>query len=243
MQNRNAIINNESEILKFGCGSVAEVDLGQDMEILTKKQQKALDYISRRLSAGNCPSQRQIASYLGTSQNAVCQLIRYLKKKGCLEAEKGHRNLRLSWDYSQQAGLSEKIPVMGCALTDAAGGSTLSVKRFINTKTVFGRIAGVFFVRVSGAGMVSEGIIDGDYCLVRPGGNVADGRIALALFEDKIWLKKVCIKDGKISFSFDSGRRTIHSIPYGRKNSRQTIEPEEVEIIGMVIGCVRLPSE
>jgi repressor LexA len=202
------------------------------MENLTKKQQRVLDYISKRLSAGDCPSQRQIASHLGTSQNAVFQLVRYLKNKGFLRSEKGHRGLKLSGSYLQQ-GLSDRIPVMGCAMTGEESRDKSPVKRFINSSSVFGKTAGVFFVRVSGSVLSSVGILDSDYVLIKPGSDVVDGQIAIVLIDNKIWLRQVCVSDGRttvLSFTTRSG-----------KNNRQRIELKTADIVGKAIGLIRLP--
>jgi SOS-response transcriptional repressor LexA len=202
------------------------------MENLTKKQQRVLDYISKRLSAGDCPSQRQIASHLGISQNAVFQLVRYLKNKGFLRSEKGHRGLKLSGSYLQQ-GLSDRIPVMGCAMTGEESRDKSPVKRFINSSSVFGKTAGMFFVRVSGNVLSSVGILDSDYVLVKPGSDVGDGQIAIVLIDDKIWLRQVCVSDGRTTvfiFTTRSG-----------KNNRQRIELKTADIVGRAIGLIRLP--
>lgn len=204
------------------------------MENLTKKQRKVLDYISKRLSAGDCPSQRQIASHLGTSQNAVFQLVRYLKNKGFLRSEKGHRGLRLSGSYLQQQGLSDRIPVMGCAMTGEESRDKSPVKRFINSSSIFGKTAGMFFVRVSGSALSSVGILDSDYVLIKPGSDVVDGQIAIVLIDDKIWLRQMCVSDGRttvFSFTTRSG-----------KNNRQRIELKTADIVGKAIGLIRLPT-
>ena len=204
------------------------------MENLTKKQQRVLDYISKRLSAGDCPSQRQIASHLGISQNAVFQLVRYLKNKGFLKSEKGHRGLRLSGSYLQQQGLYDRIPVLGGAMAGEESKNNSPVKRFINLGSVFGKPAGMFFVRVFGSALSSAGIFDSDYVLIAPGSDVADGQIALVLIDDKIWLKQVCVNDGRM-LVFDFAARA-------GKNNRQRIELKAADIVGKTIGLIRLPT-
>lgn len=209
---------------------------GENVETLTKKQRTVLDYISKRLSAGDNPSQRQVASHLGVSQNAVFQFIRHLKNKGYLKSEKGHRNLKISAGYMHKENAPEKIPVMGCALTGTESKYDSSVKRVINPSNIFNKTAGIFFVRASGSGAASAGILDGDYVLVKPGNDISDGQITIVLVDDKIWLKKVRIKKGKIFLvSASDGSK--------RGELRQKIELTHTKIIGRVIGCIRLPAE
>jgi len=80
------------------------------MESLTKKQQKILAFIENRLSDNDPPSQREIAEHFGLAQNAVYQLVVYLKQKGYLADTGGHRGLRLSESYLEQIQQAEGIP-------------------------------------------------------------------------------------------------------------------------------------
>ena len=64
------------------------------MQPLTEKQRKVLEFLEGRLTEGRPSSQRQIAAHFGLAQNAVFQLIRYLKQKGYLIDIGGHRGLR-----------------------------------------------------------------------------------------------------------------------------------------------------
>jgi len=83
------------------------------MELLTEKQQKVFAFIETRLRAGNPPSQREIGRRFGLAQNAVHQLVGYLKKKGYLSDSGGHRGLRLSKEYLDKKRRTEGIPVVG----------------------------------------------------------------------------------------------------------------------------------
>lgn len=57
---------------------------GTIMQPLTEKQRKVSRFIEDRLRDNNPPSQREIARHFGLAQNAVYQLVGYLKKKGYL---------------------------------------------------------------------------------------------------------------------------------------------------------------
>jgi SOS-response transcriptional repressor LexA len=92
----------------------------------------------------------------------------------------------------------------------------------------------MFFVRVSGGALSSVGILDGDYVLIAPGSNVADGQITLLLIDDKIWLKQVCVNGGR-AMVFDFAARP-------GKNNRQRIELKDADIVGKAIGLIRLPA-
>ena len=55
------------------------------MERLTERQQMVLSFIEGCLSDGRPPSQREVAEHFRLSQNAVYQLVGYLRRKGYLE--------------------------------------------------------------------------------------------------------------------------------------------------------------
>jgi len=61
------------------------------MEALTEKQQRVLAFIESRLREGKPPSQREIARHFHLAQNAVYQLVHYLREKGYLIDSGGHR--------------------------------------------------------------------------------------------------------------------------------------------------------
>src|SRR4030042_1282447 len=108
------------------------------MKPLTEKQRKMLTFIETRLRSNNPPSQREIAEHFGLAQNAVYQLVSYLKKKGYLTDCGGHRGLRLSKAYLDKAKQAEGLPIVG---TVAAGMPILAgenIEGHINPKKLFG---------------------------------------------------------------------------------------------------------
>jgi SOS-response transcriptional repressor LexA len=209
------------------------------MKTLTKKQQKVFDYISRRLSIGDNPTQRQIAGYFKISQNAVFQIVRYLKIKGYLKSEKGRRGLKLS-SASWQNGTGDKIPVIGSAITGSEGVDNSPVKRFINISSILSKAGDMFFVRASGNALAPAGIVDGDYVLVKPGSGISESQIALVLIGDKMWLKNVVVKSGEIFCEplVDAKARKTQ-----KKKVSHEIKIASSDIVGRVVGLIRLPME
>jgi len=83
------------------------------MEPLTERQQQVLAFIADRLRHNHPPSQREIAGHFKLAQNAVYQLVSYLKKKGYLVNSGGHRGLRLSQAYLDEMAEVEGMPILG----------------------------------------------------------------------------------------------------------------------------------
>ena len=202
------------------------------MEPLTAKQQKVLNYIEKRLQKDSPPSQREIAQYFGLAQNAVYQLISYLRKKDYLANSGGHRGIRLSKAYLDETRQTEGIPIIGRV---AAGEPILAeenVEGYINPKELFGPAGSTFILKVAGDSMVDAGIMDGDFVVVRLTSEVGNGQIAVVLVNDEATVKRVYIQRNRIALepaNTAAGYKTM----YVKKGG------ENVRVIGKVACCFR----
>jgi len=197
------------------------------MEALTERQRQALEVIERMLVGGNPPSQRQLAKALGLTQTAVRQLIGYLKAKGYLVDVGGHRGLRLSDAYKAHA---HGIPIIGRV---AAGRPILAqecIEGYLQVDRLFG--SGLFALKVIGDSMVDDGIMDGDYVLVRPTEQIEDGRIGVVLLDDEVTIKRVYRTGDRLLLRPANRRARYRSI---------SVRPSDrhVRLIGQVVGCIR----
>lgn len=203
------------------------------MRQLTEKQKRILSFIESRLSENNPPSQRETAIHFGLSQNAVCQLIGYLKKKGYLGDSGSHRGLRLSQEYLEQIRQAEGIPIVGRV---AAGEPILAqqnIEGYINFKELFKQSRDAFILKVRGDSMVDEGIMDGDCVVVQPTSSIENGNVGVVMVDDEATVKKIYIRKDYISLepaNKAAGYKTRH-IKRGSK---------KVRIIGRVTGCFRM---
>jgi repressor LexA len=203
------------------------------MEPLTEKQQKALSYIERRLASGNPPSQREIAKHFGMAQNAVYQLAEYLKKKGYLVDLGGHRGLRLSREYLSRKGQTRGIPVVGRV---AAGEPILAqenIEGYMNLEELFGRSKDTFILKVVGDSMVDEGIMDGDFVVVKPASAIENGQIGVVLLDDEATVKRIYIQRGRIALK-SANKAAGYKTRYVKRGDKS------VRIIGKVMGRFKL---
>jgi repressor LexA len=202
------------------------------MEPLTEKQQRVLKFIERRLKESNPPSQKEIASRFGLAQNAVYQLVGYLKTKGYLTDSGGHRGLRLSKAYLAQVRQTEGIPVVGRV---AAGEPILAeenIEGYIDLKELFGPTKDTFILKVVGDSMVDEGIMDGDFVVVKPTSTIENGQIGVVLLDDEATVKRIYIQRDRIALK-PANQAAGYKTKYIKRNS------DSVRIIGKVIGCLR----
>jgi repressor LexA len=202
------------------------------MEPLTPKQQQVLEFVASRLGEENPPSQREIADHFGLARNAVHQLVGYLKKKGYLVEAGGHRGLRRSPQYLQERREAEGLPILGRV---AAGTPILAqenIEGYMSVEKLLGRREGTFLLRVAGDSMVDEGIMDGDYVVVKAGSTIEDGQIGVVLLDDEATVKRVFIQRDRIALK-PANRRAGYTTRYIKEFDK------DVRILGRVIGCIR----
>ena len=202
------------------------------MEPLTPKQQQILEFVAGRLAENDPPSQREIADHFGLAQNAVYQLIGYLRKKGYVVDSGGHRGLRLSPEYLQEQTRTEGIPILGRV---AAGSPILAeenIEGYMDVAKLFGRSKRMFALRVAGDSMIDEGIMDGDYVVVKPGPAIENGQIGVVLLNDEATVKRVFVQKARIALR-PANRRAGYKTMYIKQFDK------DVRILGRVIGCIR----
>jgi len=203
------------------------------MEKLTKKQQKILNFIEKRLRDNKPPSQREIAEHFDLAQNAIYQLISYLKKKGYLENRTGHRALRLSKAYLDKTRRGKGLPLVGRV---AAGEPILAeqnIEGYIDLKKLFNPSDGSFLLKIVGDSMVDEGIMNGDYVMVKPTPTIENGQIGVVLLDDEATVKRIYIQKDKIALK-PANQAAGYKTRYVKRGDKS------IRIIGRVAGCFKL---
>jgi repressor LexA len=202
------------------------------MEPLTPKQRQVLEFVVGRLKENRPPSQQEIADHFGLVQNAAYQLVSYLRKKGYLVDAGGHRGLRLSREYLEERRQREGLPIIGRV---AAGTPILAqenIEGYVSVEKLFGRTEGTFLLRVVGDSMVDEGIMDGDYVVVRAGSTIENGQIGIVLLDEEATVKRVFFQKDRIALK-PANQRAGYKTRYIKKFDK------DVRILGKVVGCVR----
>jgi len=202
------------------------------VEPLSEKQRKVLNFIEHRLREDGPPSQREIADHFGLAQNAVCQLLGYLKKKGYLTNTGGHRGLRLSQAYLNKLKQTEGIPIIGRVAAGCPILAEENIEGYLDPRDIVERYDNTFILKVVGDSMVDEGIMHGDYVVVKPTSNIHNGQIAVVLLDDEATVKKVFV-----------GRNRIALKPANKaascKTRYVTANEKNVRLIGAVTACIR----
>ena len=203
------------------------------MEPLTEKQLKVLRFIEKRLKDNKPPSQREVAEHFSLAQNAVYQLINYLRNKGYVINLGGHRGIRLSKKYLEKKKQTDGIPVVGRVAAGVPILAEENIEGYVDLKELFGRSMDRFILKVVGDSMVDEGIMDGDNIVVQPCQKIENGQIGVVLVDDEATIKRVYIQRDRIALE-PANKAAGYKTKYIRRGQR------DVRIIGKVTGCFRM---
>ena len=216
--------------------------------MLTRKQHELLLYIEKHLSeSGVSPSFEEMKDALDLkSKSGVHRLISALEERGFIRR------------LANRARALEvlKMPEMRAA-APAATGAPLRVPQAANDSIVdlplHGRIAAGtpiealqgtdtlpvpaallgpgehYALEVAGDSMVDEGILDGDYALIRRQDTARDGEIVVALINDEEATLKTFRREGQM----------IRLDPANRQYDAQRYRPDQVQIQGRLAGLLR----
>lgn len=198
---------------------------------LTQKQGEVLRYIAEVVrQQGYPPTLRQIGERFGmSSSNAVRAHLRALEKKGYIRRRaRTSRGIELLFPEASGKRADEgiEVPVVGRV---PAGDPLLAVENIERTLLLdrgLVRGEGCFALRVVGDSMIEDGILEGDYVLVRPQPTANNGEIVVALVEGEATVKRFYRENDRIRLQPANARMG-------------PIFAREVQIVGRVVALVR----
>ncbi len=159
------------------------------MSPITPKQKQVFDFIAQHIeSQGFAPSQQEIAKAfgfrsLGTVQNYLVRL----EREGLLSRDwNGRRSLRL-------AAVTERGMQLPLAGTVAAGKpiEAIETSDTIDVPPAMVGIGEHFVLHVAGDSMIDDGILDGDYVVVRKQATAENGQTVVALLDNEATVKRL----------------------------------------------------
>lgn len=201
---------------------------------LTPRQRQILDYIVQHTEAhGYPPTVREIGEAVNLSSSSTVHAhLKTLEQAGLIR-----RDAVLTRAIQVVAGNVEthkpkrivNVPIVGHV---AAGKPILAVEEIEDSFPVprdFLTGGDGFMLRVKGESMIEDGIMDGDYVIVRRQ-NVADnGDTVVAMVEDEATVKRFYKENG-------------HFRLQPANSSMQPMYFDNVEIVGKVVGLIRRMS-
>lgn len=215
--------------------------------LLTPKQKMLLDFITAfRAERGYAPSQYEIASHfgfksLGTVQNYLVRLERQGALRKTWNARRGmqvvapqpqlrpHRHPRPYDERGNATSEAVPLPLLG----RVAAGRPIEVvqnSEMIEVPSAMIKRGTHFVLRVTGDSMIEDGILDGDYVVIRKQNDAENGQTVVAIVDGGATIKRYQNRKGKIEL-----------LPANAKYEPIVVgEEAEFRIEGVLAGVVRI---
>jgi repressor LexA len=213
--------------------------------MLTAKQRELLLFIDSRLKeSGISPSFDEMREALDLkSKSGVHRLISALEERGFIRRLPNRaRALEvIKLPETRSATVSPLRPATPAAANDSidiplhcriAAGTPIEALQGTESFSVPAALLGPgehYALEVSGDSMVEEGILDGDFALVRKVDTARDGEIVVALIDNEEATLKTFRREGNM----------VRLDPANRHYESQRYRPEQVQIQGRLAGLIR----
>ncbi len=197
------------------------------MKGLTEIQGKILDFLKAYTgNHGYPPTVREIGERFKIFWSAARKHLQSLERKGFVRLNPTRsRGIEIvGFQFSGE----RSIPVVGRI---RAGEPTVAIEEInshIRIDSSLFPAEDTFSLRVVGDSMRDAGILNGDFVIVKPQSTVVHGEIGVILIGDEATVKRVLFKDELVMLK-----------PENKQMEPMIYRPEEVSIIGKVIGLLR----
>jgi len=213
--------------------------------MLTRKQHELLTYINERLAEGGVsPSFEEMKDALDLkSKSGVHRLISALEERGFIRRlpnraraleitkmpdSKGPRSGRGMPPAAANSNDVVEIPLHG----RIAAGTPIEALQGTDMLPVPAALLGPgehYALQVAGDSMVEEGILDGDFALIRKTDSARDGEIVVALVDNEEATLKTFRREGSM----------VRLDPANRRYDPQRYRPDQVQVQGRLAGLLR----
>jgi len=196
---------------------------------LTDKQKDFLAYISRYMESwGTAPSFDEIRGHFGFgSYNTVTTYLKILERKGYIRLPKQKNRKRAIELISPVETRRFEFPLLGRV---AAGRPIEAIedRRVVEVPPSMAGSGECFVLQVAGDSMEEDGILDGDFVVVRRQPVAQNGDIVVALINNEATVKR-----------YYRGKRDIELRPAHAGMESIRIKKGDLRIEGKVVGVMR----
>ena len=196
---------------------------------LTEKQKKFLGYVSQYIEDwGRSPSFEEICSHFGfRSYNTVTTYLKALEQKGYVRRPRKKNQKRAIQVISPVETRRFEFPLLG----RVAAGKPIEAVEDVSAIEVPPSMVGsgdYFVLQVKGDSMKEDGILDGDFVVVRKQPAAENGETVVALINNEATVKKYYKRKNYVEL------RPAHT---GMKSIR--VKKGDLRIEGKVAGVMR----
>jgi len=196
---------------------------------LTERQKVFLEYVSRYMNDwGRSPSFKDICSHFGfTSYNTVTTYLKTLERKGYIRLPNKKNQKRAIEVISPVETRRLEFPLLG----KVAAGKPIEAVEKVDAIEVPPSMIGQgdhFVLQVKGNSMKEDGILDGDFIVVRKQPTADNGQTVVALINNEATVKKYYKQENYVEL------RPAHT---GMEPI--IIKEGDLRIEGRVVGVIR----
>ncbi|MFQ5853436.1 MAG: transcriptional repressor LexA [Candidatus Binatia bacterium] len=197
---------------------------------LTPRQKRIYDFLSTKIrEKGYAPSIPEIGQrFKITSTRGVFDHLKALEKKGYIRRI-GKRAIEILSPKGRSAfPEATEIPIVGRIRAGAPLLAEENVEGFLTVANEVARGKGTFALKVKGDSMVEDGILDGDYVVIRRQETAENGDIVCALIGEEATLKR-----------FYRQGETVALRPANKNYDPIVVTRGEFCVLGKAIGVIR----
>lgn len=196
---------------------------------LTEKQKAFLGYISRYMEDwGRSPSFEEICSHFGfTSYNTVTTYLKTLKRKGYIRLPRKKNQKRAIAVISPVETRRFEFPLLG----RVAAGKPIEAVEDMDVIEVPASMIGQgdhFVLQVKGDSMKEDGILDGDFIVVRKQPTAENGETVVVLINNEATVKK-----------YYRRRNYVELRPAHTDMESIIVRKGDLRIEGKIVGVIR----
>ena len=196
---------------------------------LTEKQKEVLGYISRyREEWGQSPSFEEICSHFGfNSYNTVTTYLKVLQRKGYIRLPRKKNQKRAIEVISPVETRRFEFPLLG----RVAAGKPIEAVEDMDVIEVPPSMAGggdYFVLQVKGDSMEEDGILDGDFVVIRRQPTAENGETVVALINNEATVKR-----------YHKRKNHVELRPAHAGMEPLIVRDENLRIQGKVMGVLR----
>ena len=196
---------------------------------LTEKQKAFLGYISRYMEDwGRPPSFEEICSHFGfTSYNTVTTYLKTLKRKGYIRLPRKKNQKRAIEVISPVETRRFEFPLLG----RVAAGKPIEAVEDMDVIEVPASMIGQgdhFVLQVKGDSMKEDGILDGDFIVVRKQPTAENGETVVVLINNEATVKK-----------YYRRRNYVELRPAHTDMESIIVRKGDLRIEGKIVGVIR----
>jgi repressor LexA len=197
------------------------------MKEITRRQRKVLEFLtSYTKKYGYPPTIREIGEHFGFFWTAARGFLQSLERKGFIKINPAKsRGIEIT-GLKPAEGL--KVPLVGKIRAGKPILATEDIEAHILIDKSLFPAENAFTLKVTGDSMIEAGILDGDFIVVKPQRVIENGEIGVFLIGDEATVKRIF-----------KGKEKITLRPANRNMKPEKYNPDEITIIGKVMGVIR----